>query len=148
MAKLEYSNTQVMTQKHDVATEKTQSDLRYAQQQSQIAIASATSSTSSPSMSGKKTNEPMVTHNPFINKTSLDGSESHDVFDDWYTDMADDFQLLMPGAKAIMKLAERSKEICNTEWMVKQDNAGLTCSISRELYSVLKKKTTLRARNH
>ena len=89
----------------------------------------------------------MVTHKLLINKTSLDGSESHDVFDDWYTDMADDFELLMPGAKAIMKLAERSKEICNTEWMMKQDNAGLTCSISRELYSVVKKKTTFRARN-
>ena len=147
VAKLEYLNTQVMTQKHEFAAEKTQSELRYAQQQSQIAIASATSSTSSPGMSGKRTNEPMVTHKLLINKTSLDGSESHDVFDDWYTDMADDFELLMPGAKAIMKLAERSKEICNTEWMMKQDNAGLTCSISRELYSVLKKKTTLRARN-
>ena len=146
-AKVEYLNTQLEAQKHEIAFEKNQADQRYASTQSQIALASAQTSSSTSGSSGKRTNEPLVTHKLFINKTPLDGTETHDVFDEWYADMADDFELLMPGSKVIMMAAEKSKEVCTTDWMMKQDNPGLACATSRELYSVLKKKTNLRAKN-
>ena len=113
--------------RHEINFEKNQADQRYAQTQSQVALATSQNSQSSGG-SARRSNDPLVTHKLLINKAPLDGSESHDVFDDWYNDMADDFELLLPGSKAIMKLAEKSTEPCTTDWMMRQDNAGLACT--------------------
>ena len=145
--KVEYLNSELDKQKHEIAFEKNQADQRYASTQSQIALASAQTSSSSSGGPSKRTNEPMVTHKLFINRTPLDGNETHDVFDEWYVDMADDFDLLMPGSKVIMMAAEKSKEACDYDWMMRHANSGLTCAVSKELYSVLKRNTSLRAKN-
>ena len=134
-SRLDFIAQEVDKQKHEITFEKTQADQRYAMTQSQVALAASQNSQSSGG-SSRRSNEPLVTHKLLMNKVPLDGSESHDVFDDWYNDMADDFELLLPGSKAIMKLAERSLVQCNTEWMMQQDNAGLTCNVSREMFSV------------
>ena len=68
--------------KHEIAFEKNQADQRYAMTQSQVApAASQNSQTSGGSV--RRSNEPLVTHKLLMNKNPLDGSESHDVFDDW-----------------------------------------------------------------
>ena len=142
----DFISQEVDKHKHEIAFEKNQADQRYAMTQSQVALAASQNSQSSGG-SARRSNEPLVTHKLLLNKASLDGSESHDAFDDWYNDMADDFELLLPGSKALMKLAEKSTEPCTTDWMMRQENAGLACTTSRELFSVLKRKTNLRARN-
>ena len=92
---------------HEFAAEKTASDARYASTQSQIATihASATSSGGS----GRKTGEPIVCHKLMLNKNPLSGEEDYDGFDEWYADMADDFEIILPGSKLIMQDAEKRK---------------------------------------
>lgn len=143
-SRLDFIAQEAEKHKHEIAFEKNQADQRYAMTQSQVALAASQSNQSSGG-SGRRSNEPLVIHKLLMNKAPLDGTESHDVFDDWYNDIADDFELLWPGSKAIMKLAEKSNVQCNVDWMMQQENSGLTCNVSRELFSVLKRKPSLRA---
>ena len=113
-SRLDFIAQEVEKQKHEITFEKNQADQRYAMTQSQVALAASQNSQSSGG-SSRRSNEPLVTHKLLMNKAPLDGSESHDVFDDWYNDMADDFELLLPGSKAIMKSAKKSVAQCNRE---------------------------------
>ena len=145
--KLEHLNKAVTQAQLEILTEKNENAQKYASTQSQLATMQATSSSGAPGGGMKRSNEPLVTHKLFMNKTVLDGTENMEVVDDWYTDMADDFEIVMPGSKIIMQTAEKSDEKCDNTWMMRQNNPSLTCALSRELYSVLKKKTGLKARS-
>ena len=85
----------------EFTAEKTSNDVRYASTQSKIATMHA-SSTRSSTGPGKKLNGPTVCHKLMLGKTSLSGSEDYDLFDDWYANMSDDSELLIPGSKKIM----------------------------------------------
>ena len=145
--KLEHLNKAVTQAQLEILNEKNENAQKYASTQSQLATMQATSSSGAPGGGMRRSNEPLVTHKLFMNKTVLDGTENMEVIDDWYTDMADDFEIVMPGSKIIMRTAEKSSEKCDNTWMMRQSNPSLTCALSRELYSVLKKKTGLKARN-
>lgn len=145
--KLEHLNKAVTQAQLEILTEKNENAQKYASTQSQLATMQATSSSGAPGGGMRRSNEPLVTHKLFMNKTVLDGTENMEVIDDWYTDMADDFEIVMPGSKIIMQTAEKSDEKCDNTWMMRQNNPSLTCALSRELYSVLKKKTGLKARS-
>ena len=82
-----------------------------------------------------------------LGKTSLSGEEAYDLFDEWYTDMSDDFELLIPGSKKIMMEAEKHSRPITTDAFLTHANSSLALTTSRELFSVLKKKTTGQARN-
>ena len=60
--------------------------------------------------------------------------------------MVDDFEILIPGAKELMKRAEKSRVEITVELLFKESNSPLALSVSRELFSVLKRKTTGQAR--
>ena len=129
VSRLDFIAREVGKHRREIAFKKNQADQRYATTQNQVALAASQNDQSSGGPS-KRSNEPLVTHKLLMNKAPLDGTESHDMFDDWYNDMADDFELRLPGSKAIMKLAEKSNEQCNTDWMMRQENAGLACTVS------------------
>ena len=82
--------------------------------QSQLATVHALASNSSGGSGGgggaRKSNEPIVCHKLMMNKVALSGEEDYDSFDEWFIDMTDDFEILMPGAKKILQDAEKSKE--------------------------------------
>ena len=92
---------------HEFASEKTASDARYASTQSQIATIH--SSASSSGGSGRKTGEPIVCHKLMLNKNPLSGEEDYNGFDELYADMADVFEIILPGSKLIMQDAEKRK---------------------------------------
>ena len=56
--------------------------------------------------------------------------------------MADDLEILMPGAKSILTQAEKTAHPITTEALSHHQTPGLATNLSRELYSILKKKTT------
>ena len=92
---------------HEFAAEKTASDVRYASTQSQIATIHASASSSGGT--GHKTGEPIVCHKLMRNKNPLSGEEDYNGFDEWYADMADVFEIILPGSKLIMQDAEKRK---------------------------------------
>ena len=69
------------------------------------------------------------------------------MFDEWYADMSDDFELLIPGSKKIMMEAETQSQPITMDGILMHANSSLALTTSRELFSVLKKKTTGQARN-
>ena len=81
VSRLDFIATEVEKHKHEIAFEKNQADQRYAMTQSQVALAASQNNQSSGG-SGRRSNEPLVTHKLLMNKAPLDGTESHDVFDD------------------------------------------------------------------
>ena len=62
-----------------------------------------------------------------------------------YIDMGDDFEILMPGSKRLLQEAENSRVAISMRHML--DHPTLIMNVSRELFSVLKKKTVGQARN-
>ena len=97
--------------KQTVKDEEKKADTRYAQQQQQLAtmMSTMTSSTSSSGTQAPRTSEPIVVHKLIINKPQLSGSETFEQIDEWYMDMANDVEMIIPGAKAILKEAENPK---------------------------------------
>ena len=81
-----------------------------------------------------------------LNKVALSGEEDYDAFDEWFIDMADDFEILIPGSKKVLQEAERSREKITLEGILSRSDSGIANVISRELFSVLKKKTVGQAR--
>ena len=94
-----------------------------------------------------RTDEPIVVHKLIINKTPLNGTESFEAIDEWYEDMATDVEMIIPGARAILEQAEKNKTPILPEYLLTHPNSALASRVSREMYSVLKKKTTRTARN-
>ena len=131
---------------NDFETEKMQNQSRYRSTQDQIAVMHSQGSSSS-TPSGKKSSEPIVCHKLFLNKTPLSGEEDYDAFDEWYIDMGDDFEILMPGSKRLLQEAENSRVAISMRHMLDHDQPTLLMNVSRELFSVLKKKTVGQARN-
>ena len=113
----------------------------------QLATMHAMTSSSTGSIgSGKKSSEPLVCHKLIVNKNSLSGEEDYEAFDEWYLDMADDFEILLPGAKALLKDAETNKERITMQGIMARPDSAFATIVSRELFSVLKKKTIGQAR--
>ena len=69
------------------------------------------------------------------------------MFDGWYADMSDNFELLIPGSKKIMMEAEKQSQPITMDGILTHANSSLALTTSREFFSVLKKKTTGQARN-
>ena len=82
-----------------------------------------------------------------MNKQPLTGSEDTEAFDDWYQDMENDFELIIPGSKVIMRQAEGNPAPITMHSMLSGEDSDLVSKVSRELYSVLAKKTISTARN-
>lgn len=61
--------------------------------------------------------------------------------------MMDDFEILIPDSKRIMMEAEQDKSAITMDRLMSHSNPQLATHVSRELYSVLKKKTTGQARS-
>ena len=137
---------QVVALRNELAGEKNTNDARYASTQSQIAVATSMQPSSSGS-SGGRPKEPLVTHKLMLNKTALTGEEDYDSFDEWYSDMLDDFEILMAGSKQIMVEAEKDQSPITMTRLLSHSSPQLATQVSRELYSVLKKKTTGQARS-
>ena len=105
-----------------------------------------TSSSSGGSGGGRKPNDPLVCHKLILNKVALSGEEDYETFDEWFIDMADDFEILIPGSKVLFREAKQKKEKFDmTSTLSRGDSAHVT-NVSRELFSVLKKKTIGQAR--
>ena len=132
----------------DARGEKNANEQKYLSQQNQMATLHSVASSSSGSHGGggKKPGEPIVCHKLMLNKNTLSGEEDYDSFDEWYIDMADDFEILMPGSKQILREAEQSKDRILIDEIMLRGNATLVTTVSRELFSVLKKKTVGQAR--
>ena len=133
---------------HELASKKTSSDSRCASTQSQVATIHASASATSSSGSGRKQGEPIVRHKLMLNKTLLSGEEDYDGFDEWYADMADDFEMILPGSEVIMQNAEKRSSPMTINDIMSLNNSALGLTTSRELFQVLKKKTTGQARTH
>ena len=73
-----------------------------------------------------------------MNKTQLSGEEDYDGFDEWYADMVDDFEIILPGSKAIMQNAEKRTSPMTIDDMMSLSNSALALTTSRELFQVLK----------
>ena len=86
-------------------------------------------------------------HDLIVNKESLTGTESFEAIDDWYDDMATDIEMIIPGAKAILIEAEKMKRAIVMEDLIKHPSSALASRVSREMFSVLKKKTSGVARS-
>ena len=67
--------------------------------------------------------------------------------DEWYMDMGNDFEILMPGAKNLLQQAEVSTKPWRLEDLLARGDSTLATNVSRELYSVLSKNTMGQARN-
>ena len=124
-------------------------NMRYHEQQQQMATLNSVVSSSGNSSGSQRsrTDEPIVVHKLIINKTALSGTESFEAIDEWYEDMATDVEMIIPGAKAILQDAEKMKRPILTEDILGHAKSVLMSRVSREMYSVLKKKTTGSARN-
>ena len=131
------------------AVKKTNKQLQ-ASVQSQLATVHALASNSSGGTGGgggsRKSNEPIVCHKLMLNKAALSGEEDYDSCDHWFIDMADDFEILMPGAKRILQESKKSKERITLQGLLTRGDAAFATTISRELFSALKKKTIGQAR--
>ena len=139
-------SAEVAQVKSDLMGERSTRDVQNASIHSTMATLSAKFSASSPG-GGSRSSEPIVTHKLMMTKQPLTGSEDIEAFDDWYEDMANDFELLIPGAKLIMQEAEKSTGPITLQKIRSHSNPELCLKVSRELFSVLNKKTTLNARN-
>ena len=137
---------QIIVLTNELAGEKNTNDARYASTQSQIATATSMQPSSSGS-SGGRPKEPLVTHKLMLNKTALTGEEGYDSFDEWYSDMLDDFEILMAGSKQIMVEAEKDQSPITMTRLLSHSQPQLATQVSRELFAVLKKKTTGQARS-
>ena len=116
----------------EFADEKTASDRRYASTQSQIAtMHSLAASSSGGSGGGRKSNDPLVCHKLIFNKVSLSGEEDYDTFDEWFIDMADDFEILIPGSKPILQEAEKNMQHVTMSGMLARTDSALVTNISR-----------------
>ena len=144
--KVEALEPQINAVAQEVAAEKHANQIKYTSTQSQIATMHA-SNTGPSTGPGKKLHEPLVCHKLMLGKNSLSGEEEYDHFDEWYTDMADDFELLIPGSKKIMLEAEKQNTTITMDGILSHADAATALTTSRELFSVLKKKTTGQARN-
>ena len=145
-SRLDGMHAQVITVTNDLAGEKNQANARYVSTQSQILTATAGQASSS-GTGGGRTKDPLVTHKLLLNKVALTGEEDYDAFDEWYSDMMDDFEILIPDSKRIMMEAEQDKSAITMTRLMSHSNPQLATHVSRELYSVLKKKTTGQARS-
>ena len=54
--------------------------------------------------------------------------------------MTDDFEILMPAAKKILQESEKSKERITLQGLLSRSDAAFATTVSRELFSILKKK--------
>ena len=77
----------------------------------------------------------------------MNGTEDLDAIDTWHTDTEDNFEFLIPGAKELMKRGENSRSKITVQQLLAKTLRPLALSVSRKLYSLLKKKTTGQARN-
>ena len=135
--------------KQKAMDEGTKTETRYAQQQQQMATMLSTMSASSGGSGSyaSKMSEPFVVHKLILNKTPLSGSESFEQIDEWYSDMANDIELIMPGSKKILKEAERSPVVITQAAIMARDDQVFVSRLSREMFGVLQKKTSGVARN-
>ena len=108
----------------------------------------ATMSSSQGSSSGssgpqrQRNDEPIVVHKLIINKTPLNGTESFEAIDEWYEDMASDIDMTIPGVKAILDESEKLKRPITQQDLLTHNNSALASRVSRDMYSVLKEKTS------
>ena len=107
----EFLNTKLAVRRQELNSEKNEHVTRYLAKQHQIVLISSVTSSGGGGSGPKRTAEPLVTHKLFMNRTALEGSETQEAFDEWYMDMTDNFELLIPGAKALMNKAENQKKI-------------------------------------
>ena len=140
-------SAEIAQMRNEILGEKSTRDVQNASIHSTMATLSAKFSSSGPGGGGGRSSEPIVTHKLMMSKAPLTGSEDIEAFDDWYEDMANDFELLIPGAKLIMQEAEKDAGPITLQKIRAHQNPDLALKISRELFSVLNKKTTLNARN-
>ena len=129
-----------------IKDESNKQELRYSQQQAQMATLSSTQG-SAPRTSRQRSDEPIVIHELIMNKESLTGTKSFEAIDDWYDDMATDIEMITPGAKAILIEAEKMKSAIVMEDLIKHPSSALAFRVSREMFCVLKKNTSGVARS-
>ena len=66
-------------------------------------------------------------------KTALTGEEDYDSFDEWYSDMVDDFEILMAGSKQIMMEAEKDPHPITMQRLLSHSSPSLATQVSRKL---------------
>ena len=123
-------------------TTKTESDRQYSEMQQQIIVVSSQSANSSGIASGGRSNEPFVTHKLIMGKDKISGDEEFTVIDGWINELYTDLEIIMPGAKAIMKESEVHKQVIDEPALMRHANSAMATKLSRELYVILSKKTT------
>ena len=131
----------------DEARKQDMRDTQYQQQMATLNSMIGTGGGSSSTGSRSRPDEPIVVHKLIINKPALSGTESFEAIDEWYEDMTTDIEMILPGAKAILQEAEKMKRPIMPSDLLGHDQSALATRVSREMYSVLKKKTTGVARN-
>ena len=102
-------------------------NMRYHEQQQQMATLNSVVSSGGISSGSQRsrTEEPIVVHKLMINKTALSGTESFEAIDEWYEDMANDVEMIIPGAKAILQEAEKMKSPVDTDYILKHSKSLL-----------------------
>ena len=88
----------------------------------------------------RKPNEPIACHKFIIKQVALSGDEDCDAFDEWFIDMTDEFEILMPGSKAILYAAKESRDRITIQGILARGDAAIAAIDSRELCSALEKK--------
>ena len=96
---------------------------------------SMTLSSSGGSAGGREPNDPLVCHKLILKKVALSGEEDHDTFHEWFLDMADDFEILIPGSQVLLQDAEEKKEKYDMTSILSRGDSAHVTDVSRELLS-------------
>ena len=91
--------------------------------------------------SGAKRGEPYVIHKLVMGKDKITGDEDFTIIDERIKELYKDLEIIMPGAKHLMKEAESSKHTIDDQAMLRHPNTSKLTSLSRELYVIFRKKT-------
>ena len=91
--------------------------------------------------SGGRSAEPFVTHKLIIGKDKITGDEEFTVIDEWIKDLHTDLEIIMPGAKAIMKESEALRTTIDEAALMRHQNSAMATKLSRELFVIISKKT-------
>ena len=107
-------------------------NMRYHEQQQQMATLNSVVKSGGISSGSQRsrTEEPIVVHKLIINKTALSGTESFEAIDEWYEGMANDVEMIIPGAKAILQEAEKMKSPVDTDYILKHAKSMLMSRVS------------------
>ena len=81
-----------------------------------------------------------MTHKLMFTKVPFNETEDFDAIDDWFTDMENDFEILIPGAKDLMKWAEKSRQEITAQLLLSETKSSSALSLCSELCPALNKR--------